>query len=1393
MPTASFLQSSLFYGKQTLCLDNQWQSLASLKPQEIMLNFHLDHPVDVDIRRSTRDDLYEIRSHSSESQYITIDFILQVPMDDASIMSPDYLIFPQEIHQTINYFSNFGVGELQLDPSQPMSGADYYKAIIDQKVGACRHRTTAFQWYMATILNSDIPVRIVNNEVHSFVELYSHGFWHRFDLGGYPSALEIDERNNPENTASSDTDEDEENSPLSSTESDDSDSSIEENFPEMDDVLLSDAPSDLSIASRPSPPPTPNKLTIAQFCKQRITSTQRRRLIQCQSEEDVHALHFALQYHARRSTGQAIFYVNAPEKMVCSTPYILRDMQNHGTFTQGPSGQLYGVLKAAEAKPDRITVLLINYSTFDTSDIIRTNEVLDDIGQSIDTVPIPNNVHIIALININDPNAYQGDDFTSRFDIKEHCPDDASELIPYIPILPFEPPCSDDPIKAMAHIKLYQALDWERRLLGQWMMQEDTMVFQEGALQKAIASGASTWMIDNGLWDNPDFMHFWQEACQLGHIVHANLNTKLPDNFKLIKRTGYDWEKLTAPLQVIRIGQPVVCILNPGKIKDFFGGYHMENGLVIKYHKGFIEQAAGQSLQVILTRFLDENEWAVILDECSTYQVALEIQCLDPITLPTPLLNKPSLNIKYISTTQEEEKKGDDGVLDAQIIRSTDVEATVALLRSQHIGTLDINVSELSSADLLTHLTADFNKKTLKLSFNEVIGILSEKINRRQHVILKGTFSESLADAIAPFLLNPELRQSLMIVSDNTELFSYRAPQQHIVSIEEKRHLLGSSPEAIFSDEHLRIESVTQLQARCRYLQNHPGEDSQKAWEGLYDLQQVLKPLQPLNTSTSQLEAALHTQTRINDVLRSLEYSPFTFLISLFGAGKSTLVLKEFGPPGNTNKVILHKGLDALKAWATDTSPDKLITLFIDEANLIPTQWTQFDGLFRNQPFIIINSQYYPLSLQHKVIFAGNPLNYGDERKLAPFFKSHGNSLVFQPLPTAVLYEKILKPIFMDGYMALEPNRLTSSQIEQICTYLLTIYIFIHNCAHTEACISPRELEDIALSILSCHQQNQAMDILLITQSIAYDLAHLYLPPTKRKEFAEKFPVSTPPPQVPSPFPQVQSIGCKTKLFLMTPSRQQAAQPLHSMLAMRQLRQHPNANEPQRYAGKNGITFEGDSGIGKSQLVTNVLEQHQFEEIKNLSDQTTSGNFFYRIPAGMPLKQKKQRLLHAFDYGYVVVIDEINSSPMMEELLNALLTGKKLCGTPPIIPGFMVIGTQNPFTRGGRIKSSKALASRFKEITLTPYPQEEIRNILQHYQTPEVNINRLLKKTHKLTFRDILRTAKQRLPQHLDNINSSAAASSPMREQPGFFATTRHKRKTLHGEDAAVDDRPQKR
>ena len=176
--------------------------------------------------------------------------------------------------------------------------------------------------------------------------------------------------------------------------------------------------------------------------------------------------------------------------------------------------------------------------------------------------------------------------------------------------------------------------------------------------------------------------------------------------------------------------------------------------------------------------------------------------------------------------------------------------------------------------------------------------------------------------------------------------------------------------------------------------------------------------------------------------------------------------------------------------------------------------------------------------------------------------------------------------------------------------------------------------------------------------------------------------------------------------------------------------------------GLGGLIIEGEPGIGKSQLVYKILE--------------TFGICYYQIPVSMPCAEKKQFLLTAFHAGGVVVIDEINTAAMMEDLLNDLLMGRAPDGRPAEKTGFLLIGTQNPVSMAGRAKLSSALQHRLLTVTLPAYSSEERLAILNYKGVPndiarrmEEEYSALNAHTHpKLCFRDLLQCAARYLNQN---------------------------------------------
>lgn len=1280
------------YGKQDLELSDQWLPIASLSPSEELTDVHWDPPSNgVDIQYSARDNLYYIRSKVGNLS-LTLDFIIKIPTKTSAL--------PAEVQTSIRNFSKFETEELKLDANA--TGEDYLKAIIDKKVGSCRHRAIAFVKQME---EQGFQARFIDNDCHCYVEIFHENQWKPCQLGGYPAKLNIHETNNPKHTP---------DKPLVSTVS----------LPSNGEPIELAKVHYYQGLLEPGKAIQHSAVNWKDYCRACVQprENKNKRLIELASTDNVNVLRWGLQDYCKSIT-RPVFYVNSPDDLVCLAPYIARDKQadtgellDTGQYKKGPGGQLYDFL-TANYQSDNPPILIINYENFEADDIVRFNAILDD-KRRADGTDLPESMIVIGLINVNKPNCYQGSDFYSRLDEREHCPLSTEELAKATPKLPLinAVPSVDMPV-----INLYHETDWEERLLGRWLLHEGRLSFEKGALIEALEKNSSTIVIKNGCWDDPSLLNFWKDATHRGYIEYASKRITIPENFKIIPDEGYDWTALKKHLKIEVGSSKVGQALNPTRLVSFFNRYDCDNASqTLSKVEGVIASYAHKTLVVNVTRTLGEDEWAMVLDACQKHDVKLHAYCSPSVTIPAGL----AMDLPVIASERE-------AMTPPQIFVSNDIDTTLEELKQPE--DIIIDVSECKPSDLLLRIDGKLNNKDppcfeFKQSMGLLRQVLEDQGGGKKRVILKGHFSEEVADELTQYMFERERDpnkhgQLLIITEDKTQFYGLPTSTEQVSAADKLKHLnLGSIqlPAAIIEQE-----SLSQLKARRDFLKANPGRPSEEAWLGMYDLPKHMHEVAAFNPSKSASEAKKFTADRIKAVNKMLKHSPFAFLTGLSGVGKSTFVEQEFA---KKNVAALHLGENKIEAWALDrTSGIKL--LFIDEANLIQRNWSEFEGLFHQPPSILVDNKRYLLSPEHKIVFAGNPCSYGDERQLATLFKQHGKAVVFNPLPPAFIYQQTLKPIF-------ENTRLTKKSIDNICRYLLDVYAFLCAESKTDVLISPRELQMMALLVNLNFRQNPRLDVMDITRQVAWDLAIHLVPPSSRLKFDQQFkPKQNLLALTTSPMPD------QNTEFQITESRLQTWQQLDKLFALREWRQQPNRNVGQKYGGLGGMVLEGEPGIGKSELVIASLRAHGFVEVTmdEFRLPTASVDVFYRMPVSMSIDDKEELLLKAFDEGAVVVIDEINCSPMMERFLNELLMGKrpkssKNAGVAdesgeqyrPQKPGFMIIGTQNPTTMAGRRATSAALQRRLINVNLPVYPADEIEQILSTKGLPDTEVESLV-------------------------------------------------------------------
>jgi hypothetical protein len=156
--------------------------------------------------------------------------------------------------------------------------------------------------------------------------------------------------------------------------------------------------------------------------------------------------------------------------------------------------------------------------------------------------------------------------------------------------------------------------------------------------------------------------------------------------------------------------------------------------------------------------------------------------------------------------------------------------------------------------------------------------------------------------------------------------------------------------------------------------------------------------------------------------------------------------------------------------------------------------------------------------------------------------------------------------------------------------------------------------------------------------------------------------------------------------------------------------------------GINGVLLEGASGTGKSELIAAAVEAKGINKIDPTSQKADGDKqVYYKIDASMPLLQKVDIIIKAFEDGDVIWIDELNGciDDGLEKALNAVLTGQHPRDTSAIVkPGFTLFASANSLNKEGRSIISPALRHRLAQPNikeLKEYPVADLETIITHW------------------------------------------------------------------------------
>lgn len=425
----------------------------------------------------------------------------------------------------------------------------------------------------------------------------------------------------------------------------------------------------------------------------------------------------------------------------------------------------------------------------------------------------------------------------------------------------------------------------------------------------------------------------------------------------------------------------------------------------------------------------------------------------------------------------------------------------------------------------------------------------------------------------------------------------------------------------------------------------------------------------------SQEESQKFIKQRKDNFLQLLENNQMLRLVGHSGVGKSGLI-KEF-KENNEDTVEIYRELSSFEDWANDKSDKKKI-LFIDESNIEDTHFTIFSPLKKDgNKRLLHHGKFYDLDENHKVVFACNPKEYGGGRVSQKLFDDSEIPVMYlRDFTASYIYEELLKKPIFDGINPLfkEGNKpiFSEKKFKEVCQNLIAEYKQINSESNLDEANQEtvRELQEKTLLALDdIFAQNKYREI-------------------------------------------------RSENFVSTEATFNTENALRRFISIRENQKYEIFGN--NLVGLNGFLLEGESGVGKSEMIEAILKDKKIDE-KKLEDEFSSSKLsYYKIDANMSLDVKKQIIAKAYEEGNIVRIDELNSciDDGFEKILNLALTGDHPLGenkTPQT--GFMVISSINSVASKGRSPISPAMLHRFNVVkakNLKEYSKYDMNRILDN-------------------------------------------------------------------------------
>ncbi|WP_264769684.1 AAA family ATPase [Coxiella burnetii] len=819
--------------------------------------------------------------------------------------------------------------------------------------------------------------------------------------------------------------------------------------------------------------------------------------------------------------------------------------------------------------------LIIHWNAFSPVEQVALNTLLDT-QRSVAGYKIPDSVQIIGL------NTTAGDSaFFSRHDVVGK----VNFLIPDKPEYTGSPSVSNE-----FTFDCFAFSDWRKQLFGPVVLEKNQLIWHKSQFVKWLAEVRDPTVIH--LKNLPEKAHtacrnFIALARAVGYFIyHGHLIPFSKNAMVDINTDDFDFHAFPstqiitqATREKVPYGTPIVN----GALFDYLlFRQHVENGQYTQSFDGWLKAKTNSHASFWITGRLSESQWYCLLAMAENLRIKLSLYLAPGV--------KPPASLPIVSDFLDRREEKNEAALNLPRVFIESNKIIDVPKNENEVITID--VEDCSYQDLIECIEFELSEGNFQNFRCKQSQLLEKLKDENNEIILRGKFSTALLETLHPLLAGES------ILLSKGETVTVKAKLTFIVEV--KAHecsvTKGYEPLAWLGGQITFIPLNAVTSNRINVVYRESDSDS---------------------SDLSKDSAQAFLQIRRNSLKKALDKNQLVQLVGPTGVGKSHL-MKILSEEENYS---VHYGLENFVAWAGEGS-DREKILFLDEVNLINQHLTFLNPLKTSRKATLFyRGSFYPLTSQHKVVIAQNPVTYGGNRQKQKLL-ADGKipALYFSQLPAYILYWEILHPIWESFPRNVAENKFKKESLVWIEKY-------------RESC---KVAEDDRSKPSTRELQYQAQAYLFNQR-----------PRINKLRWAD-YSVRL--------FPQ------SSTQFITTIDNSRLQAEIQEFIGLHRVISFPSLN---------GCYIQGPPGTGKTALIRYMLTINRIE--------------FIKLEANLPTSKLEQKILKAFEEGRTIWIDELNScSDSLERILNSVLSGiNPYTGAPPRQPGFMAFFSGNSIALGG--------------------------------------------------------------------------------------------------------------